>query len=179
MPKEKLDFQGLFEFRSRKWFWPFFTGAFLGLGYSSTKNILVSKIDTKQSNQENLNRFFSQEEYISSKNYSPKSKEKKLSKIDITTNIKHKNSLNQLNKHRNNSLTKELKVPKKINIIISDNSYLSFTIEFSEKINNMNQSAYKKNLAFFQEHDVDNLMKSLDNPKITKSPKIRAEKIDS
>jgi len=175
MAKKEFNFQSLLGFRSRKWFWPFFTGAFLGLGYSSTKYILVSKIDTEQSNQETLNRLFTQEQSISFKNSSPKRKEEKISKRISTSDIEKKNTLNQVKKNRNNSLTKVLKIPKKINIIISDNSYISFTIEFSEEINNMKQSAYKKNLAFFEDQDVKSLLKSLDNPKITKSSRVRAE----
>ena len=175
MTKKKPNFQGLFGFRSRKWFWPFLTGAFLGLGYSSTKNILVSRIDKEPSNQENLNRTFSQKNSSHFKNPSPKRKEEKISKKDRTINIENENSLNHFMKNRNTYLTEELKVPKKININISDNSYLSFTIEFSEEINNMNQSAYKKNLTFFQEHDVDSLLKSLDKPKVTKSSRVRAD----
>ena len=175
MTKKKLHFQRLFAFRSRKWFWPFFTGAFLGLGYSLTKNILVSKFYKEQSNQENLNRLFSQEKSINLKSSSPKRKEEKISRLDLSTNIEKNHSQSQLRKNRNNSLTEVLKVPKKINIIISDNSFLSFTIEFSEEINNMNQSAYKKNLAFFQEQDVDSLLKSIDDPKIIKSSRVRAD----
>ncbi len=175
MTKKKLNFQDLLGFRSRKWFWPFFTGAFLGLGYSSTKNILLSQIETEQSNPEKLNRFSSKEESISFKNSSPKRKEDKISKINSTSNIDNKNSLTQLKENKYQSLNEELQFPKKINIIISDNSYLSFTIYFSEKINNRNQAAYKTNLAFFQEQDIDSLLKSLNNPKITKYSRVRAE----
>ncbi len=102
-------------------------------------------------------------------------KEEKISHRESRLNIDNKTPLNQLIKNRNNSPTKVLKVPKKINIIISDNSYLSFTIEFSKKINNMNQSAYKKNLAFFQAQDVDSLLKNLDKPKVTKSLRVKAD----
>ncbi len=165
MSKKEINFQGLFAFFSSKWFWPFFTGAFLGLGYSATQNILLSNIDIEQSDQANLSRSLSQEQSISFKTSSPTIKKDKISSRDRTINIDN-----------NNSWPNEvLKVPKKINIIISDNSYLSFTIDFSEKINNMNQSAYKKNLAFFQEQDVDSLLKSLDKPKITISPRVKAD----
>ncbi len=175
MQKEKLNFHGPFGFRSEKRFWPFFIGAFLGLGYSSTKNILVSKIDTEPLNQENLNQSLSKEQSISFENSSSGIKKDKISQRDSTINYENKNPLNQLIKNKNNSIIEELTVPKKINIMISDNSYLSFTIEFSEKINNMNQPAYKKNLAFFQEQNVESLMQGLDKPKITKSSRVRAD----
>ena len=152
-----------------------FTGAFLGFGYSSTKNILLSSFDSEQSNQGKMNRSFSQEQSRSFKNSSPKNKEEKILKRNSTISIENKIPLNQFRKNKNNYLREELKVPKKINIIISDNSFLSFTIDFSENINNMNQSAYKKNIAFFQEQDVDSLMKSLDKPKIPKSSRVRAD----
>ena len=175
MPTKKLHFRGLLEFRSKKWFWPFFTGAFLGLGYSLTNNILVSQSDTKQSNQEDVNRSFLQEKSISLKNSSPANKKERISQRKSTLNIEKNNPLNQFIKNRNNSVTEVLKVPKKINIIISDNSFLSFSIEFSEKINNIKQSAYKKNLAFFQEQDVKSLLRSLEQPKITKSYRVKAD----
>ena len=114
MTKINLNFQSLFGFHSRKWFWPFFTVAFIGLGYSSTKNILLSNIETKQSNQENLNRSFYKEQSINFKNSPPKIMEEKISPIERRINIENKTHLNQLIKNRNNSLTGTVKVPKKL-----------------------------------------------------------------
>tara|TARA_Y100001968_G_C19008832_1_gene549526 strand:+ start:88 stop:474 length:387 start_codon:yes stop_codon:yes gene_type:complete len=55
MSQKKLKSSNSFILDSKIWFWPFFTGAFFGLGYSITKEIYSTKIFAEKSTQEKFN----------------------------------------------------------------------------------------------------------------------------
>tara|TARA_B100000700_G_scaffold323511_1_gene427439 strand:+ start:462 stop:881 length:420 start_codon:yes stop_codon:yes gene_type:complete len=52
--KQKLNSRNIFYLHSKFWFWTFIAGGCFWLGYSITKNILISTIFIEHSDQQNL-----------------------------------------------------------------------------------------------------------------------------
>ena len=154
--KKNLNSEKFLNLNSQLWFWPFFTGAILGLGYSITKNILISRIDTKETSKQNLKRSVSSKEALDFKNTS--SLEGKSRLIYKSNNQLYRS----IKTNRENSLEDEKKVKKNVKIATSQNSYLTFSINVSKEKYSKKLAAFNNRLSFFKAQNIENLMKTLD-----------------
>ena len=158
MQKKRLFSKNILHLHSNFWFWPLLAGGFFALGYSSTKNIFMRKFFPAELTQQNSNRSYLKKEFSEFKR----------------TFQKSNHSSNKLNKK--NVVSSENKYKKKIiHIQISDGSFRSLDFKYSEKDNSKKQAVFENSVIFFQQENVESLMKTLRNPKKAKSSKIKSD----
>ena len=157
MQKRKLSSKKIFDLKARFWFWTFWAGVFFGLGYSITNNIFLSSSVSDQSNKQNLHRLKSNKPFPNLQNSSSKG------------------NRHAINNSNSNQTQPKKKLKKIIVLPTSDNSDIKISIPYSEIQNPKKQAVFKNNRSFFEKENVESLMKSLTNPKKTKSSKMKSE----
>ena len=147
MPKRKTNPKRILDLQSKIWFWSLFAGGFFAIGYSLTKNLLISTISHKDSIQQDF--------YESNKN-----RKMPDSRVNLTKeNYKKTNPQSE-----NNPVSKEKLLKQKIRVHNSNDSYIKISIYYSENQDLKKLAVFKKNLSFFQKENVQSLMKSLNDP---------------
>ena len=157
MQKNKLKRQKSYSSNAKFLIWFFFTGGSFGLGYSITKNILLSKILTNPSIPRNLNQLFDNEKFKEPKEISSKLSHEK----------KDFESKNQT------ILDKELK--QIIDIPLHEDSFRKITIKYSQRQSSNKQAIFKSSINFFKKESLESLKKTLYNTNKTKSSKVEAD----
>ena len=155
----KNNSKRFFYLNSKLWFWPFFTGALLGLGYSITKNILISKIYTEEVSKQSQKQKFLRKDFLGFKDSSA-GDEKSMQSYRTNNQIKQK-----IKTVTQNSLLAKKKGSPEIKVFNSQNTHLTFTLDLSEQKNPEKLAAFHNHQSFFQIQSIENLIESIDKQK--------------